>query len=99
MKTSEIVTFSLPIETKKAAKCFTSWCPALEICSYGETKEIAEEYLKKIIEIFLIYCYEQGALERVIKDCGLTTSKRSLSNKSISPFHEIDVTLPSIITR
>jgi len=99
MKTSGTTNLSLSVETKKAARYFTSWCPELEIKSYGETKELAEACLKKIIKIFLTYCYERGALERVLKDCSLTISKSSLSKKPKSSLHEIDITLPFIINQ
>ena len=99
MKTYATTNLSFPVETKRAAKYFTSWCPALEIISYGETKEMAEECLKKVIKIFLTYCYERGALEKVLKECSLTVSKSSLSEKPKSSLHEIDITLPFIINQ
>lgn len=99
MKTSATFTLSIPIETKKEDKHFTSWCPVLEICSHGKTKELAEEYLRKIIQEFLTYCYERGALDKVLKDCGFTPSKNPLSKNQKSPLNEIDVPLPFTIDR
>lgn len=97
MKTSVIFTVSLPMETKKEAKHFTSYCPALDIRTHGETEKIAEEYLKKTIQYFLLYCFERGALEKVLKDCGFIAMKNPLSKKPKPPLHEINIPLPFVI--
>lgn len=98
MKTSVTFNVSLPIKIAKKKKIYVSCCPVLDVWSQGDTREKAKENLREALQLFLIDCFERGALDKVLKDCGFTATKTPLSKKQISSFkNRIDVPLPFII--
>jgi len=66
------VTFSiqLPMRLTKREKWYLASCPVLDVHSQGETKEAAKKNLGEAIQVFLISCFERGALDAVLKECG-----------------------------
>jgi len=98
MKTSVIFHTSLPIKITKKKKFYVSCCPVLDVWSQGETREKATENLREALQLFLINCFERGTLDKVLKDCGFTATRKPPTKKQLSNFrHRIDVPLPFII--
>lgn len=98
MKTSVTFHASLPIKITKKKNFYVSCCPVLDVWSQGETREKATENLREALQLFLIDCFERGALDKVLKECGFTAAKTTHSKRQISTSkNRIDVPLPFII--
>ena len=44
--------------------------PPLDVYSQGDTEEAALVNLAEALHLFIESCFERGALEEVLKDCG-----------------------------
>ena len=85
--------FDLPLKIIRRRKWFVAQCPALDIASQGETVEEAKRNLTEATRAFLISCYERGAIEAVLKDCGFHPMSSQPGRRSNSRNH-FQVSLP-----
>ena len=97
MKATVTFTVSFPIEVKKENSYFLAACPTLDVWACGKTQQSAVESLKDTLQLFLTYCFDHGTLEMVLKGCGFTSLKKSLSQSSSDRLKEINVPLPFVI--
>ena len=73
----------LPLKITKKRKWFLASCSILDVHSQGETESKARKNLEEALTLFFISCFEKGALDSVLKDCGFkavtptTTQKKS----------------------
>lgn len=65
-----IFNVQLPAQVKRSGKWYVSCCPPLDVCSQGETQEKALNNLITALRLFLVSCFERGALDGVLRDCG-----------------------------
>lgn len=61
---------ALPIKITKRKKWVVASCPILDVHSQGETEKKAKNNLKEALTMFFASCFERGALDAVLKDCG-----------------------------
>jgi predicted RNase H-like HicB family nuclease len=54
---------------------FVSYCPALELSSYGENIEDAKKAFNEALEIFIEDTNQKGTFERVLLELGWTLSR------------------------
>ncbi len=80
----------LPAKITKKRNIFVSHCPTLDICSQGDTEEVAKQNLIEAITAFVISCFNRGTLEDVLKDCGF---KKRMKSHGVD---SIDVLIPLI---
>ena len=97
MKATVTFTVSFPIEVKKEVRYYLASCPTLDVWACGKTQLSAVESLKDTLQLFLTHCFDHGTLEIVLKGCGFTSLKKSLSQDSARRLNEIDVPLPFVI--
>jgi len=67
--------FSLPYRITRRRNWVVADCFPLDICSQGDTEADATRNLTEATQAFLLSCYERGVLEKVLKDCGFTSSR------------------------
>ena len=63
-------TASLPIKYTKRKKWILASCPILDMHSQGETEKKAKKNLEEALSLFFVSCFERGALDAVLKQCG-----------------------------
>lgn len=87
---------NLPATVRKKKNWFVSYCPILDVCSQGETKEKALKNLSEALRLFLVSCYERGTLDTVLRECGFEPIERVPTKlKPFSKKYEaIDIPLP-----
>jgi predicted RNase H-like HicB family nuclease len=68
-------TIKVPLKIKKKDKIFVSYCPALDVCSQGNTAEEARTNLIEAVKLFIVTCFERGTLDAVFKQCGFKPKK------------------------
>lgn len=99
-KMHQTVTFkvSLPFRIKKEGEYFISHCPILDIWSQGQSEKRAISNLIEAVQLFLMNCFERGALNKVLKECGFMAIKKPLPKRQTT-VPQIDVPLPFIINQ
>ncbi len=65
---NRVVNVSLEVELIKEGDYIVSYCPALELSSFGSTEEEAIDGFDGALHTFLQYTHEKGTLERVLLD-------------------------------
>ena len=60
----------LPFAVKREGKWYISGCPILDVYSQGTTQKKAVTNLVEALQVFLLSCFERGALDQVLRDCG-----------------------------
>ena len=60
----------VPIKIKEYKRYVVATCPALDVCSQGDSVKAAKNNLGEAIAAFLMSCLERGVLGEVLKDCG-----------------------------
>lgn len=60
----------LPIKIKKRKKWIVASCPLLDIHSQGSSEGIAKKNLSEAISLFFTSCFEQGTMDKVLKERG-----------------------------
>lgn len=60
----------VPIKFKVYKRYVVASCPALDVCSQGDSVESAKDALGEALTAFLASCFERGVLGDVLKDCG-----------------------------
>jgi predicted RNase H-like HicB family nuclease len=72
---NSVVNVLLEVELIKEGDYIVSYCPALELSSFGVTEDDAKEGFEGILETFLKDTHEKGTLERVLLDLGWSLKK------------------------
>lgn len=62
----------LKVEIFKEGDVYVSFCPHLNLSSYGETVEEARESLREAAEAFMEECERMGTLEEVLEEAGFS---------------------------
>ena len=64
------VVFSLTVdsEVKTEGDVHVSYCPALDVCSQGDTEDEASANLIEALQLFVQSCYERGTLDAVMNE-------------------------------
>ncbi|MFZ7126376.1 MAG: type II toxin-antitoxin system HicB family antitoxin [Desulfobacterales bacterium] len=60
----------VPIKFKVYKRYVVASCPALDVCSQGDSIESAKGALGEALAAFLTSCLERGVLGDVLKNCG-----------------------------
>jgi len=60
----------VPIKIKEYKRYVVASCPALDVCSQGDSVKSAKNNLGEAIAAFLMSCLERGVLGDVLKECG-----------------------------
>jgi predicted RNase H-like HicB family nuclease len=79
----DVVNVLLEVELIKEGDYIVSYCPALELSSFGETEDEAKEGFEDALAIFIEDTTGKGTLERVLLDLGW--SLRKLPQVSYKP--------------
>lgn len=58
------------VEIFKEDNRYVSFCPELNVSSYGDTPEDAKESLKEAVSLFLEECERMGTLKDVLEEAG-----------------------------
>ena len=72
---NSVVNVLLEVQLIKEGDYIVSYCPALELSSFGITEDDAKEGFEGILETFLKDTHEKGTLERVLLDLGWSLKK------------------------
>jgi len=72
---NRVVNVVLEVQLIKEGDYIVSYCPALELSSFGITEDEAKEGFDGALEIFLQDTHEKGTLERVLLDLGWSLKK------------------------
>jgi len=83
------INFKLPISIKKKGKWYIATCPALDVCTQGETERKAKSNLNDALSLFITSCLERGTLDAVLKDCGF-----ELSHANTQPYNNAYLEVP-----
>ncbi len=95
MKTAVTFSVNLPYAVKKEGSVYVSWCPVLDVSSYGDTPEKARDMLIEAVKLFITSCYERGTLDRVLKTSGFVKAAVAAGkSKAAAPKKQISVPLP-----
>jgi len=77
MKTNVEFWINLPVKITKKPKWYLASCPILDVHSQGESREAALKNIEEALSLFFVSCFERGALDEVLKECGFTAIKRA----------------------
>jgi predicted RNase H-like HicB family nuclease len=69
------VNVSLEVELIQQGDYIVSYCPALELSSFGLTEDEAKTGFEGVLETFLKDTHEKGTLERILLDLGWSLKK------------------------
>ncbi len=58
------------MEVFREGRQYVSLCPELNVSSFGETQQEAEEALKEAVRLFVEQCEEMGTLAEVLEEAG-----------------------------
>ncbi len=64
----KVVNVSVEVQLIKQGDYIVSYCPALELSSFGDTEDDAKTAFEAALGIFLKDTHEKGTLERVLLD-------------------------------
>jgi len=70
-----VVNVSVEVELIKQGDYIVSYCPALELSSFGLTEDEAKEGFEGALHTFLQDTHEKGTLERVLLNLGWSLKK------------------------
>jgi predicted RNase H-like HicB family nuclease len=68
------INFKFPISVRKKGKWYIATCPALDVCTQGETGQKAKANLNDAVSLFITSCLERQTLDAVLKKCGFVLS-------------------------
>ena len=75
----------------------TSYCPELDIASYGHTPEEAKKNLQEVITIHLEETAKMGTLDAFLNESGYVQEGNIVTtNKKIVCFEEISIPIPVV---
>jgi len=72
---NRVVNVSLEVELIKQGDYVVSYCPALELSSFGITEDEAKQGFDGALETFLKDTHDKGSIERVLLDLGWSLTK------------------------
>jgi hypothetical protein len=72
---NSVVNVSVEVELSKQGDYIVSYCPALELSSFGLTEDEAKEGFEGALHTFLQDTSEKGTLERVLLNLGWSLKK------------------------
>jgi len=72
---NRVVNVSVEVELFKQGDYIVSYCPALELSSFGSTEDEAKEGFEGALYTFLEDTHEKGTLEKVLLDLGWSLKK------------------------
>lgn len=93
-------TLTVPIEIRQESGWYYSACRAFGVHSQGLSQEEAKEHIIEAVQLFIETCYEQGTLEKVLKECGfhpVSVSGTTPSRKLLPTEFMVDVPLPLMV--
>lgn len=67
---STSISFKLPVAFKKKSHYYVVSCSVLDVVTQGKTLKEAENNIIEAIYFFLLFCYEHGTLDKVLKRRG-----------------------------
>ena len=70
---------------KEKPGIYAVYCPALDLWSQGDTVAEARKNIAEVAELFIKGSYEDGALNRVLLDCGFTADGKMPSKNAKLP--------------
>ena len=76
----KVVNVSLEVQLLKEGDYIVSYCPALELSSFGITEDEAKEAFESALQIFLDETHDRGTLEIVLLDLGWSLVKKPTPN-------------------
>ena len=68
---------------------YISYCPALDLCSQGNTRKEARNNIIEAVQLFIESCFKRGTLKDVLTDCGFHLAGQKLPRRrrtSTPPF-------------
>ena len=71
----------LTVIVRKEKENYISWCPELDVASYGATIEEAKKNLQEAVEVHIETIVENGDLNQLLEKLGI--SKEELNNEVI----------------
>jgi predicted RNase H-like HicB family nuclease len=72
---NRVVNVLLEVDLFKEGDYIVSYCPALELSSFGLTEDEAKEGFEGALHTFISDTHEKGTLERVLLDLGWSLTK------------------------
>jgi predicted RNase H-like HicB family nuclease len=76
-KHDKSITVNVEVVLFKEDTAWITYCPALELSSYGKTKADAKKAFEEVMEIFLAETLEKKTLEKSLLDLGWTLQQSS----------------------
>jgi len=77
---NRVVNVFLEVDLYKQGDYIVSYCPALELSSFGITEDEAKEGFEGALHTFIADTHERGTLERVLLDLGWSLRKLPIVN-------------------
>lgn len=93
-------TLTVPIEIRQEGGWYYSACHSFGVHSQGLSQEEAKEHIIEAVQLFIETCYEQGTLEKVLKECGfhpVSFSRLTPARKLQPTEFMVDVPLPLMV--
>ncbi|WP_423907681.1 type II toxin-antitoxin system HicB family antitoxin [Candidatus Spongiihabitans sp.] len=69
--------------SKEKPGMYVSYCPALNLCSQGETSKEAEKNIIEATELFIEDCLERNVLDEVLKNRGFHPTHQKSRRRKI----------------
>ena len=66
---------------KEKPGMYVSYCPALDLCSQGETAKKARENIVEAVQLFIESCLEDGTLHNVLRESGFYLAREKAPKK------------------
>jgi predicted RNase H-like HicB family nuclease len=86
----------LPVVFKEEENYVIACCPILDVMSQGDNREEAKKNLSEALFLFIITCYENETLDKVMKDSGFTFSPDVHVDESYPEQEFLDVQIPFV---
>lgn len=87
------IQMSLPVMVTREGEYFVAYTPALDLSSYGKTREKAQENFEEAIGIFLEEMLERGTLYQELLSLGWVIDKKK---KTVTPPIVVEHTLTEV---
>lgn len=89
-----VISANLRVDIKREDSCYISYCPDLELSSFGETPEKALKNLGEVIEIFFEDIIQRDTLEEVLAECGWKRIPSKAVPQWVPPAHITEQYIP-----
>jgi len=77
-------TITLTLEVEREDDQYVSFCPELDVSSYGDTVEEALQHLRDAVALYLETIEQDGELERVFRERGIDVSAHTDSSRQMT---------------